>query len=654
MRNTLNDIFQFNLLGASEFNEAPSLDLEQGVQANFEIAGVDLNVLTTGSLLQAGPESAQVWIDNFNSGGATSQGGVTRNASEHSNTTDGTFDVPGDYAYITTDAGSVGAHGPSTFAVFSGFTGSYWRAEDLDGIPGPNFADGVDVIDWTGINIAGQTDLEFSGLFAAISSGERWDNDDFVRIQVQIDGGGYITILQLEGNESLGAGGGSGDLAVDTNNDGVGDGVIINEVFQNLTASISGTGTTLDLRIIYATDSANEELGFDDFSISAAAAPSAPVVTIPNPGSSFTEDLGPILITSNTATVTDSDTNIQSMTVTITDFVAGDELAAVAFGAITAGQISYNGAGVLTITSDASASDYQTVLNSVTYNTLNQDPTLEGTDAQRNFTIVANDGTGNSNTANAQATIIADNDDPVIAGDLAVTVVAARTVVITTSDLTETDPDDSGVSLTYTVTGTANGQVEFLNSPNTAITSFTQADLDNGDVVFRHDSSASTTSSFTVTLTDDESATTGPSTINLTVTPPLATVWTDAFDSGGATSQAGVTRNASEHVNTTDGTFDVPGDYAYITTDAGSAVAHGPITFAVFSGFTGSYWRAEDLNGISLMVRTLSIGQESIFPAAPIWSFQACLRRYLQEKLGTMMTLFKFKYKLMGAAMSQS
>ena len=91
-----------------------------------------------------------------------------------------------------------------------------------------------------------------------------------------------------------------------------------------------------------------------------------------------------------------------------------------------------------------------------------------------------------------------DNDAPIIVGDLGVTVDEGQTVVITTADLNEADPDHSGALLTYTVTGTVHGDV-LVNG--VVATSFTQADLAAGLVSFRHDGSGSPTASFTVTLT---------------------------------------------------------------------------------------------------------------------------------------------------------
>ncbi|MPZ38641.1 MAG: fused nuclease/metallophosphatase/5'-nucleotidase/calcium-binding protein [Rhizobiales bacterium] len=109
---------------------------------------------------------------------------------------------------------------------------------------------------------------------------------------------------------------------------------------------------------------------------------------------------------------------------------------------------------------------------------------------------------------------VLDNEAPVIAGDLAITVNEGETVVFTTDDLDEADPDHSDALLTYTVTGTVHGDV-LVNG--VVATSFTQADLTAGLVSFRHDGSGAPDASFTVTLTDAPGLTSAPVTVTASV-----------------------------------------------------------------------------------------------------------------------------------------
>jgi len=108
------------------------------------------------------------------------------------------------------------------------------------------------------------------------------------------------------------------------------------------------------------------------------------------------------------------------------------------------------------------------------------------------------------------------NDPPAIVGDLAIAVNEGQSVVITTADLNEADPDDSGAALTYAVSATNHGDV-LVNG--LMATSFTQADLEAGLVRFRHDGSETTDASFTVTLTDAGGLSSAPATVTAAVTP---------------------------------------------------------------------------------------------------------------------------------------
>ena len=335
---------------------------------------------------------AIIWTDDFESTtGVTSQTGVVRNGSEHTDTANGTYESTGDYSFLTDGLRGDGSGTPLSNP-FLGAQGSlYWRAEDIDGIAGfPNFTDARDTIDWTGIDISGQTELSFSGLFASRETAV-FDATDFVRVEVSIDGGAYVTILRLEGETT---GPANSLLRVDTNDDGIGDGTAINNVFQSLTADISGTGTTLDLRLTFDVDATTEEVGFDLFAINANAAPTTTFTGFPF--SIYEEHGGPINALSALELADADDTVLNGATVTIGQGydAANDQIAFTAVNGITA---SSNAGGVLTLTGTATLAQYQAALQSVTYeNEFNTEST-----AQRNFAVtVTDDGGATSNAAN--------------------------------------------------------------------------------------------------------------------------------------------------------------------------------------------------------------------------------------------------------------
>lgn len=107
------------------------------------------------------------------------------------------------------------------------------------------------------------------------------------------------------------------------------------------------------------------------------------------------------------------------------------------------------------------------------------------------------------------------NEAPAIAGDLAINVDQSGAVVVTTADLNEADPDSSGAQLKYTVTATEHGQV-LVNG--VAAMSFSQLQLDAGDVSFLQDGTNAPKAGFSVSLSD-HSGLTASATVLAAVTP---------------------------------------------------------------------------------------------------------------------------------------
>ena len=132
----------------------------------------------------------------------------------------------------------------------------FFAAQDIDG----EGASATQIITFPIINIAGFTGLNFSGLFAEDDDGtnQDWDNADFLHIDYIIDGGPIQNLLWIEGT-----GGTNAAPAVDTDFDGTGDGTIITDVFQTLTAGISGTGSNLIIFITINLNSGDEDIAFD-------------------------------------------------------------------------------------------------------------------------------------------------------------------------------------------------------------------------------------------------------------------------------------------------------------------------------------------------------------------------------------------------------
>ena len=188
-------------------------------------------------------------------------------------------DGGGDYFGLTD--GTTGDFGigamPSALRPYSGFDGYFMAGMDLD-------AEGAElpiIVDWTGIDITGQTDLAFSGDFAeTFELPGDIDAADYIRVQYQIDGGGYQELLWFSGADfSSTSGPYNGIFREDTDFDGVGDGTALGDAAQTFEKPIAGSGTTLDLRLMVLVEAGDEDFGVDNFTIYTAE-PAVPDVLI--------------------------------------------------------------------------------------------------------------------------------------------------------------------------------------------------------------------------------------------------------------------------------------------------------------------------------------------------------------------------------------
>ena len=103
--------------------------------------------------------------------------------------------------------------------------------------------------------------------------------DDFIRVQASVDGAAPVTVLEFRGNSN-------NRLAVDTDLDGIGDGVALDLAAARFTANIPGMMTSsVVLTVSLRTTAHNEQLALDDIQLlcgplydSPPAPPSPPTV----------------------------------------------------------------------------------------------------------------------------------------------------------------------------------------------------------------------------------------------------------------------------------------------------------------------------------------------------------------------------------------
>ena len=213
--------------------------------------------------------SAQVqfWSDTFEDTGAPTSGTRT----PENNTGTGS---PFTSYFVRTNNTGISVVTSAGGGYLSGEGAKFWAGEDHDGITGVTVAGTEEQqIDWTGINISGKSNLSFRGLFAANNTTAAFENtnfngashNDYVIVEYRIDGGAYQPLLRFYANNGTTTGVNNKSLAIDTNNDGIGDGTILTSTFQEIQATIIGTGTTLDFRIKAFMNGGSEEWAIDNF-----------------------------------------------------------------------------------------------------------------------------------------------------------------------------------------------------------------------------------------------------------------------------------------------------------------------------------------------------------------------------------------------------
>ena len=202
---------------------------------------------------------------------------------------------------------------------------------------------------------------------------------------------------------------------------------------------------------------------------------------------------------------------------------------------ITSGTISLSGIAGLTLdigtgTNDSivefrgSITDINAALDGMTFTPTND---FNGIASIRILT----DDQGHSGSGGAltdddtiNITVTPVNDSPTVAINTGATVLEGSTgTVITTAMLNEGDVDDSGVGLTYTITNvTDNGTIYLAGFGALGLNdTFTQADIDAGNVTYDHDDSETTSDAFGFSLADggEDGSTPATGTFNITVTP---------------------------------------------------------------------------------------------------------------------------------------
>ncbi|MCS7467714.1 Ig-like domain-containing protein, partial [Stieleria sp. ICT_E10.1] len=221
----------------------------------------------------------------------------------------------------------------------------------------------------------------------------------------------------------------------------------------------------------------------------------------------------------------DLDENGGNLTVTLSTSTGGD------LSASTGGGVTVGGSGTGTLTLTGTLADLNTFLDTpANIQYLHSAPHTFGNDADT-IQVVVNDGgnTGSGGgtdqtigTVNVDITAV--NDSPNLVSNTGMTVAEGSTgVAITPGMLSGSDVDDASMDLTYTLTDDVdNGTLTLAGFGTLSLgDSFTQADLDNGDVTYSHDDSETAGDGFGFTLADggEDGASAIAGSFTITVTP---------------------------------------------------------------------------------------------------------------------------------------
>ena len=136
---------------------------------------------------------------------------------------------------------------------FTNKQGTYFfSGEDLDNLAASYTVTG------DALSISGYENLQIKLLVGGSGVGYTKEGEEYLKIQYQIDGGGFTTLAQFLGNGSY--------YTEDSDADGTVDGSNIDTPMQEFTYSIPTTGSTLQVRL-EAFNGGSEEIAFDNIRI---------------------------------------------------------------------------------------------------------------------------------------------------------------------------------------------------------------------------------------------------------------------------------------------------------------------------------------------------------------------------------------------------
>ncbi|MCL6707845.1 DUF5801 domain-containing protein [Pseudomonas sp. R2.Fl] len=174
-----------------------------------------------------------------------------------------------------------------------------------------------------------------------------------------------------------------------------------------------GTNQTVTMHVPYTVEDGDGDIVTKAITVTITGTNDGPILSGVDAALAFTEN-DPATYIDQTVTITDvDDANIEGATITITNYVAGEDVLAFANQNGITG-IWNSATGVLTLTGSSSKANYEAALESVTYRNTSEEPNT----ANRTITFTVTDGETTSNVGTTTVSITSVNDLPVISGDL--------------------------------------------------------------------------------------------------------------------------------------------------------------------------------------------------------------------------------------------
>ncbi len=233
-----------------------SVDQKQNQYSVTHITKTAMSIVILMACILCGHHSsAQIWTEDFEVNGLgttyTSASVFTANLNGHYNRTNGN-------------------NISNTISPYSSVHGTFfWAGENINTTAAGGDGLTTKTITFLPINVTGQTNLHFAGLFGTGNPGGGWDFSDLLYVEYKMDAGPWTKILQFAANAPQSNVG----MYQDTNLNGIGEGVSLSPGLQQFSANILVSGFSIQFRIFAKCSAQSEEFAFDYLRLYSSTAP---------------------------------------------------------------------------------------------------------------------------------------------------------------------------------------------------------------------------------------------------------------------------------------------------------------------------------------------------------------------------------------------